>query len=174
MQDNPYTVRALAFAVALLNDPPTDLLELEQRCTGADVISDFIVTGDDLSATLRVLHAFGRIVDISDPQARASELNEHLARYLQHPRLTDHDGSWHLHYRNPGTPLSQVLATMIFGRAANYLAEKGMTRLGRCQLHDCDRAYIDLSRNGRQRYCSTACGNRDAVRRHRARTATAP
>jgi predicted RNA-binding Zn ribbon-like protein len=29
--------------------------------------------------------------------------------------------------------------------------------------------YADLSRTGRQRYCSPTCANRDAVRRHRAR-----
>ncbi|MFD0851655.1 CGNR zinc finger domain-containing protein, partial [Actinomadura adrarensis] len=29
----------------------------------------------------------------------------------------------------------------------------------------------DTSRTGRQRYCSQRCANRDAVRRHRARTA---
>lgn len=171
MHHNPYTVEALIFAVALLNDPPNDVSHLQQRCSDAALLSDFVAHRGDHQATLEVLDAFADIVDRSDPQERASKLNEHLARYLEHPRLTDHDGSWHLHYRDPGASLSTVLATMIFGRAASYLAENGMSRLGRCRLSECNRAYIDLSRNGRQRYCSPTCSNRDAVRRHRARTA---
>ncbi|MCM6774746.1 CGNR zinc finger domain-containing protein [Nocardia sp. CDC159] len=44
-----------------------------------------------------------------------------------------------------------------------------MHRLGRRALTDCGRASIDTTRGGRQRYCTRACANRDAVRRHRAR-----
>ncbi|WP_438486119.1 CGNR zinc finger domain-containing protein [Streptomyces sp. S186] len=34
---------------------------------------------------------------------------------------------------------------------------------------ECGRVYIDFTLGGQQRYCSHACANRDAVRRHRAR-----
>ena len=33
-----------------------------------------------------------------------------------------------------------------------------------------ERVFADVSRNGRQRYCSARCGNNDAVRRHRRRS----
>jgi predicted RNA-binding Zn ribbon-like protein len=171
VHDNHYTARALLFAVDLLNAPPQDVDELRDRCTRRDLLSDFVVRPDDLVRTLELLEAFATIVDAPSPRARAEVLNVHLARYLHHPRLTDHDGSWHLHHRSPGAPLSAVLATMVFGRTALHLAEHGMGRLGRCRLEECDRAYVDLSRSGRQRYCSPGCGNRDAVRRHRARAA---
>jgi predicted RNA-binding Zn ribbon-like protein len=46
-----------------------------------------------------------------------------------------------------------------------------MDRLGRCAAADCGAPFADVSRTGRQRYCSPACGNRDAVRRHRSRIA---
>nr|WP_255375661.1 CGNR zinc finger domain-containing protein [Saccharomonospora sp. CUA-673] len=46
-----------------------------------------------------------------------------------------------------------------------------MDRLGRCDADDCARVYADVSRNGRQRFCSARCGNRATVRRHRARRA---
>ncbi len=172
MHDNPYilpyTARALTFAVSLLNAPPQSLAELEERCTRQDLLSDFVVQADDLVRTLEVLDAFAGLVDADSPRARADALNVQLARYLSHPRLTDHDGSWHLHYRSPGAPLAQVLATMVFGRAALHLSLHDMGRLGRCRRDGCDRAYVDLSRSGRQRYCSPGCANRDAVRRHRA------
>ncbi|WP_311256759.1 CGNR zinc finger domain-containing protein [Microbacterium sp. ARD32] len=46
-----------------------------------------------------------------------------------------------------------------------------MHRLGRCAASPCENVYADVTRNGRQRYCSVRCANRDAVRRHRARAA---
>jgi len=48
-----------------------------------------------------------------------------------------------------------------------------MDRLGRCAREGCEMIYVDVSRGGRQRYCSPRCANRDAVRRHRVRSRTA-
>ena len=39
----------------------------------------------------------------------------------------------------------------------------------RWALEECRSPFGDFSRGGRQRYCSPACANRDAVRRHRAK-----
>ncbi|WP_374113801.1 CGNR zinc finger domain-containing protein [Microbacterium sp. zg.B96] len=39
---------------------------------------------------------------------------------------------------------------------------------------ECDNVVVDVTRNGRQRYCSVRCANRDGVRRHRARNALLP
>jgi len=33
-------------------------------------------------------------------------------------------------------------------------------RLGVCTAPHCDRVYVDTSRNGSRRFCSTACQNR--------------
>jgi predicted RNA-binding Zn ribbon-like protein len=33
-------------------------------------------------------------------------------------------------------------------------------RLGVCSAERCDRVYVDTSRNGSRRFCSTACQNR--------------
>ncbi|WP_405008879.1 CGNR zinc finger domain-containing protein [Kitasatospora purpeofusca] len=44
------------------------------------------------------------------------------------------------------------------------------SRLGVCSAPACDRAYVDVSRNGIRRYCSTACRNRVKSAAHRART----
>lgn len=47
-------------------------------------------------------------------------------------------------------------------------------RLRRCEGDSCDRVYLDTSRGGRRRWCSSeVCGNRERVARHRRRT-TAP
>ncbi|WP_284690596.1 CGNR zinc finger domain-containing protein [Microbacterium tenebrionis] len=41
--------------------------------------------------------------------------------------------------------------------------------MGRCQAPPCTNVVADVTRNGRQRFCSVRCANRAAVRRHRAR-----
>jgi predicted RNA-binding Zn ribbon-like protein len=62
-----------------------------------------------------------------------------------------------------------VLRALLATGTATHLATRGMDRLGRCAAEGCTRVYADVSRNGRQRYCSARCGNTDAVRRHRGR-----
>ena len=44
-------------------------------------------------------------------------------------------------------------------------------RLGVCQAPVCDRVYVDASKNGTRRFCSTACQNRVKAAAHRARAA---
>ena len=47
-----------------------------------------------------------------------------------------------------------------------------MSRLDTCAADDCDDVVLDLSRNRSRRYCSTTCGNREAVAAYRARQRT--
>ena len=42
-------------------------------------------------------------------------------------------------------------------------------RLGVCTAPRCDRVYVDISRNGTRRYCSTSCQNRVKTAAFRAR-----
>jgi len=42
-------------------------------------------------------------------------------------------------------------------------------RIGTCSAAACDRAYVDVSRNGTKRFCSTACQNRAKTAAFRAR-----
>jgi predicted RNA-binding Zn ribbon-like protein len=42
-------------------------------------------------------------------------------------------------------------------------------RLGVCTAPNCDRVYVDTSRNGTRRFCSTACQNRVKTAAFRAR-----
>jgi predicted RNA-binding Zn ribbon-like protein len=112
-------------------------------------------------------------VDAPTAAERAERLNALLAAATAHPRLTDHDGSWHLHFRDDDRPPSAIVAAILSAGTALHLVGRGMGRLGRCAADGCGRIYADTSRGGKQRYCSPACANRDAVRRHRARAAVA-
>ncbi len=103
-------------------------------------------------------------------------LNAVMAHAATFPRLVDHDGEgWHLHYRDADQSLAHVLRAVISVGTALHLTTRGMHRLGRCAAglapgDDCEHVVVDVTRGGRQRYCSVRCANRDAVRRHRART----
>jgi len=120
-----------------------------------------------------VIERWLTVVDAPTDQDRADRLNALLSAYAAYPRLTDHAGTgWHVHYRDAQQPLGRVVAALVTVGTALHLASRGMHRLGRCAAADCDGVIVDVSRNGRQRYCSPACANRDAVRRHRARQRT--
>lgn len=170
MQLNPYGRDAVHLAVDLANDPPGALPDLVQRCRDHGLVIDMQVDDSDLAATLSLIDRWRHLVGTGNDHERAKVLNRLLAEGATHPRLTSHSGQgWHLHYRDENVPLAQVLHALISVGTALHLAGRGMDRIGRCDLRECTNVYADTSRTGRQRYCSTRCANRDAVRRHRAR-----
>jgi predicted RNA-binding Zn ribbon-like protein len=52
---------------------------------------------------------------------------------------------------------------------AVVLGGSGADRLGVCTAPGCDRVFVDTSRNGTRRYCSTSCQNRVKTAAFRAR-----
>ncbi|MET0419121.1 MAG: CGNR zinc finger domain-containing protein [Actinoplanes sp.] len=172
MHLNPYGEDAIRLALALVHQPPASEADLVARCQDGGLVIDFPVSADDLPATTAFLAEWVAVIDATEPAERARLLNALLRDAAAYPRLTDHaaDG-WHIHYRDPQVPLASVLRTLVCVGTALHLAGRGMHRLGRCAADGCHRPYADFSRTGRQVYCSPACGNRAAVRRHRSRAA---
>ena len=171
MHLNPYGGDGVALAVDLANDPPSSVADLERRCVAAGLVLGRPMNGADLATVDEFLRRWTAVVDAPTPGVRAERLNALLAAATAHPRLTDHDGVWHLHYRDDDLPPSGVVAAVVAAGTALHLVGRGVGRLGRCAEDGCRQIYADTSRGGRQRYCSPACANRDAVRRHRARAA---
>ncbi|WIM92541.1 CGNR zinc finger domain-containing protein [Actinoplanes oblitus] len=170
MHINPYGEDPVRLALGLVTDPPVSAADLQRRCEAAGLVVDVPASEADLAETTRFLEAWLGVVDAPGESARADRLNALLAEAAAYPRLTNHaaDG-WHLHYRDPDRPLAAALRALISVGTALHLSGRGMHRLGRCATTGCERPFADLSRTGRQRYCSPACANRDAVRRHRSR-----
>ncbi|MEJ8278948.1 CGNR zinc finger domain-containing protein [Pseudonocardia spirodelae] len=171
MHINPYGRDPVRLAVDLVNDPPGTLDALVARCLAAGVTRDWEPEPADLPAVRAFLARWEEVVDAAPGAERARPLNALLAEATGPPRLTDHDGHWHLHHRDDGLGLAGVLRALLATGTATHLATRGMDRLGRCAADGCTRVYADVSRGGRQRYCSARCGNTDAVRRHRRRVA---
>ncbi|MFG2501078.1 CGNR zinc finger domain-containing protein [Streptomyces sp. NPDC048441] len=171
MHLNPYGEDIVNLAAALANRRPVTAGELADRCRAAGLVIERPVVAEDLGRALDTLDAWEKVVDATDEEERAELLNGMLAAATSHPRLTDHAGSgWHLHYRDDRLPLGALLSSLISVGTALHLAGKGMHRLRRCAVGECATIFADTSRTGRQRYCSQRCANRDAVRRHRARS----
>ncbi|MFJ2836889.1 MULTISPECIES: CGNR zinc finger domain-containing protein [Nocardia] len=174
MHYNHYGREPVQLGVDLLNRPCDSAAELGRRCAAAGLVLSTPPTDADLTSVTAFLTRWRRVVECVDPADRAALLNTLLGEYAAAPRLTDHAGDgWHLHFRDPGVATDRQIAALITVGTALHLTGLGMDRLGGCAAQDCARVYADTSRNGRQRFCSPACANRSAVRRHRASRAAA-
>ncbi|MEV0945106.1 CGNR zinc finger domain-containing protein [Rhodococcus sp. NPDC049939] len=170
MHLNPYGEPAVVLAADLANRPPESTEELVARCVESGLVIDFPVTDDDLSDVHEILDRWALVVDATAEEDRAELVNIMLEKASAYPRMSNHaDDGWHLHYRDDQHSLAGVLEALISMGTALHLVGRGMHRLGRCAVEECHVIYADVSRTGRQRYCSPRCANRDAVRRHRAR-----
>ncbi len=168
MQLNPYGQDAVLLAVDLANHAPSSPGELETRCVAAGLVVERPAVPRDLDQAREYLARWVEVVDTAEPAKRAALLNALLASSAAHPRLTEHTGTgWHIHYRDDDMALVGILRSLISVGTALHLTGRGMRRLGRCAAGGCDRVFADVSRTGRQRYCTPGCANRDAVRRHR-------
>ena len=113
-------------------------------------------------------------------QARAAALvNSLLTRYQAAPQLAKHDGeAWHLHFHSQDKEAGRAVArgAVCVIALAVVIGSPGGARLGVCGSSHCDRVFIDTSKNGSRRFCSSACLSRTKVAAFRARRAdrTAP
>ena len=99
-------------------------------------------------------------------------VNEILAEVTLRPELVRHeDFDWHLHAVDYDDPLVERIKIETAMAMIDVIRADEMSRLGVCADDGCDGVVLDLSRNRSRRYCSTACGNRNAVAAYRARKA---
>jgi predicted RNA-binding Zn ribbon-like protein len=97
-------------------------------------------------------------------------VNALLRDYRPAPVLSHHDGEpWHLHFTGmAGSPAGDWGASCATGLAV-VVDGQASSRLGVCRADDCDRVYVDVSRNSSRRFCGEACLNRTKVAAFRAR-----
>ena len=108
------------------------------------------------------LRAVFASVAAADIDGAAHRVNDLLAATGAHPALDRHDGEpWHIHFHSAdeSSPAAGWAAGCATGLAI-VLGGELHDRLGVCTAPHCDRVYVDTSRNGSRRFCSTACQNR--------------
>jgi len=108
------------------------------------------------------LRAVFEAVASGDIDAAAHRVNDMLTATGAHPALERHDGEpWHIHFHSADeTSRVNGWAAGCATGLAIVLGGEYFDRLGVCTAPHCDRVYVDASRNGSKRFCSTACQNR--------------
>jgi CGNR zinc finger len=110
-------------------------------------------------------------LDHGDVDAAAGRLNDLLAVHPAHPHLAKEHGRWRMHHHPVDAALVPMVTAVCAEGMARMLGVDAGHRLGTCGSEDCDRVFLDGSRNGSRRFCSTTCQNRvkaAAFRRRRA------
>ncbi|MEV6985482.1 CGNR zinc finger domain-containing protein [Sphaerisporangium sp. NPDC051017] len=121
----------------------------------------------EVAAELRVVF---QAVDAGDVDTAALQVNRLLDRTQARPHLERHDGEpWHLHFHGKGEAPGEDWAAACATGLAIVLGGELYDRLGVCTAPHCDRVYVDTSRNGTRRFCSTSCQNRVKTAAFRAR-----
>lgn len=169
---------ALQAAVTLVNSDvdPVSLMTPEEL---AEFLSDFGYTGRrdgdqaEVEAVRKILPQLRELLT-SDRDQAASMVNQMLLQAKALPQLSRHDGyDWHLHAVAPDRPLADRIIVETAMAMIDVIRADELSRLGVCADDDCEGLVLDLSRNRSRRFCSTACGNRNAVAAYRARQASA-
>lgn len=116
---------------------------------------------EQLGAVAAELRPVFEAVAAGDVDTAARTVNALLAQTGAHPFLDRHDGEpWHLHFHGADESLATGWAAGCATGLAIVLGSAEASRLGVCTAPRCDRVYVDTSRNGTRRFCSTACQNR--------------
>lgn len=125
-----------------------------------------------LVALAKQLRSVFRSIHDGDLDGAARHLNDLLAAHPAYPHLAKDGGHWRLHH-HPGDATLVPMATAISAEAlARIVGAGAATRLGTCDSDDCDRVFLDESKNGSRRFCSTTCQNRVKAAAFRRRHAT--
>jgi hypothetical protein len=124
----------------------------------------------ELSTYALDLRAVFEAVDAGDIDAACTRVNTLLRETNAAPVLIRHDDEpWHLHFHAPGVSWARGWVAPMATALAVVLGNPVHDRLGVCTAPACDRVYVDVSRNGTKRFCSTACQNRVKAATFRAR-----
>ena len=128
-------------------------------------------TAGALAAVAADVRAVYAATAAGDLDAAAALVNDLLERTDARPRLTHTETGWDLHFHGPDQTVARGWAAGLAAGLALALGSDRSGRLGVCAADPCDRVFIDTSRNGGRRFCSTRCQNRvkAAAHRHRGR-----
>jgi predicted RNA-binding Zn ribbon-like protein len=125
---------------------------------------------DELRGYAGRLRAIFEAVEAGRIDEACAVTNSLLADTHAVPRLIKHDNEpWHIHFHAGSASWARGWAASMATALAIVLGNPMSDRLGVCTATACDRVFVDVSRNGTRRFCSTACQNRVKAAAFRAR-----
>ncbi|HEY3016796.1 MAG TPA: CGNR zinc finger domain-containing protein [Nocardioides sp.] len=149
-------------AIASALAAPAPGAESRPRISAADAVA--------LAGLADDVHQVFAATDAGDVDAAATRVNALLLATGARPQLDHTPGQgWNLHFHAPDDTLARGWSAGIAAGLALALGSDLAGRLGVCAADGCDRVYVDTSKNGRRRFCSTRCQNRVKAAAHRDR-----
>jgi predicted RNA-binding Zn ribbon-like protein len=130
----------------------------------------------ELVALAARLRAVFDEIDGGDLDGAARRLNDLLAAHPAYPYLAKEGRVWRLHHHPADADLVPMASAICAEALARVIGAGAADRLGTCGADECERVFLDASKNGSRRFCSTTCQNRVKAsafrRRHGAGSAT--
>ncbi|MEV0251071.1 CGNR zinc finger domain-containing protein [Nocardia sp. NPDC050712] len=168
------TEASLVAAVELVNsgedpDTLTEIAHLDRFFAKHVYTGAHARTAAELAAVRALRPALRRLLT-SDRDTAVHLVNETLAEHHAIPQLVRHgEVDYHVHAVAPDAALPVRIAVETAMALIDLIRADELSRLSICADTGCAGIVLDLSRNRSRRYCSTACGNRNAVAAYRAR-----
>jgi predicted RNA-binding Zn ribbon-like protein len=165
---------ALQAAVTLVNsaaepDTLTTVAELDQVWDDYSYSGRHERTRAELDA-VRAIRPRLRALLTADRDGAVDLVNGMLSEARAVPQLIRHgDFDWHIHAIDQQAPLDTRILVETAMAMIDVIRADELSRLAVCADDTCDAVVLDLSRNRSRRFCSTTCGNRNAVAAYRAR-----
>ncbi|MFF5233183.1 CGNR zinc finger domain-containing protein [Dactylosporangium sp. NPDC000521] len=157
-----------------------DELRVLAQILAFDAPSLAALDGDDVPGFVALARRLREIFDDlhgNDVDAAAERLNALLARSPAQPHLAKEEGRWRLHHHPVHAELVAMYTAICAEALARIVSAGDADRLGTCQAPDCGRVFVDVSKNGSRRFCTTTCQSRvkvTAFRRRRGPANTPP
>ena len=156
----------------LLEDPPDRLTGLTWFSEVlADVGRDDIagaLTAGDLAGLRQLRQSLRAVFRAGSPAEAASLLNPMLVRASAVPQLVASGDGLRLQVAPQARGLA-ALSARLPAALAEYVAHRGIGRLGTCAALPCQCAFLDRTRARTRRFCCTACNDRAAALLYRRR-----
>ena len=165
---------ALQAAVTLVNsaaepDTLTTVAELDQVWDNYSYSGRHERTRAELDA-VRAIRPRLRALLTADRDGAVDLVNGMLSEARAVPQLIRHgDFDWHIHAIDQQAPLDTRILVETAMAMIDVIRADELSRLAVCADDTCEGVVLDLSRNRSRRFCSTTCGNRNAVAAYRAR-----
>ena len=143
--------------------PATEPFPAIRRVLGIDPESAAQLRHRDIPGFIALAAQLQRVfrdLDDGDVDAAANRLNQLLAAHPAHPHLAKDEGRWRVHHHPVDAGVVSMAAAVSAEAMARRIGAGEGTRLGTCDSDDCDRVFLDASKNGSRRFCSTTCQNR--------------
>jgi predicted RNA-binding Zn ribbon-like protein len=170
MQFDTYTVAGAHIACWMANNPAAEPTALGAVLAGYDV-HEPTVTWRQVRALEPWAGRLRTVFEAATEAERAQRADALLLAADCRPRLVRHsdDLPFHLHYAPVRAGLAARVRALTAAGLAHVIDDGSGSRLRVCGRAGCETAFLDVSRNGRRRFCSLRCANQVNVANHRLR-----